>query len=361
MMYQQLQEGPQLDNPFTVLAKGLASLFSSKEQKVVSKPPIVEETPIPTITLSSIVGSHIIPTNLNDALNEVEYLQFLKSIKQLQETLSINEKYDKIYEKIPSLLVNKYSKILTSYINGRRESLLFAVFKRRPEDLSWEELLKLYMDAAANVDNPLLLAINALGSDFVLEGIFKVISWFKEDSSDDVCSLFDISPIKPAILSILWMCMLVELNIKATRGCVDYELERIIKSVIANLISITIGVTSYAHEGGCDSPTSILRTYYNLKNTISIQHPYLYSSLPDFLKLTDIYDFQQLTKTSQKKVGQCMNMLYTFRIGDAFITTQKSYALSSEDLKKIIRSVWSLPLQTETEKMFALYQGESIY
>lgn len=360
-MYQQLQERPQLDTPFTLLAKGLASLFSSKEQKVVSIPPIVEETPTPTITLSSIVGSHIIPTYLNDALNDVEYLQFLKSIKQLQGALPINEKYDKIYEKIPNLLVNKYSKILTSYINDRRESLLFAVFKRRSENLSWEELLKLYMDAAANVDNPLLLVINALGSDFVLEGIFKVVSWFKEDSSVDSCTLFDISPIKPTTLAILWMCMLVELNIKASRSCIDYELERIIKSVIANLIAITIGVTSYAHEGGFNSPTSILRTYYNLKNTISVQHPYLYSMLPDILKLTDVHDFQQFMTTSQRKAGQCMNMLYTFRMGDAFITTQKSYALSSEDLKKIIRSVWSLPLQTETEKMFALYQGESIY
>lgn len=64
----------------------------------------------------------------------------------------------------------------------------------------------------------------------------------------------------------------------------------------------------------------------------------------------------------QLSAGRALSMTYTFRIGDNMITSLvDENVFSINAAKKAFKSMWPLPMSSESKRMYFLYSGYSIY
>ena len=161
-----------------------------------------------------------------------------------------------------------------------------------------------------------------------------------------------------------WACLLFNLCAKFRSNITSDERNRIARGGIALAIGSTIAFFQYMHK----SPygvTNYLRIMYEGYNDIRDWCNQHFSyQIPDVLKMeSPRKEFARMTDDEKTTVGQMLNMVYTFRVGDAYLETCKNVSswtdTTMDDL--IDRCTIPLPEKEEIEKMYRLYTGDKIY
>lgn len=210
-----------------------------------------------------------------------------------------------------------------------------------PRDLTYEEILRAHIEVAKLANHSLVKT-----ADMIL---WLCIGW---------------GGIQRTSLCTNWACLLFNLFAKFTSTITPDERNRIARGGIALAIGSTITFFQYMHK----SPygvTNYLRIMYEGYNEIrdwSNQH-FSYQ-IPDILKMeSPRKEFARMTDDEKTTVGQMLNMVYTFRIGDAYLETCKSSNIWTDTtMEKIIdKSVSPLPEKEELKKMYKLYTKEKLY
>lgn len=269
---------------------------------------------------------------------------------------SVEDYYNKVVEMIPTNFISNLTAQLCKY-----ESIRNRWFSA---DDSYETILKKYMDIAKDLQNPFWTAFDSANTACKhFDVVIKVINKFSKTQHKTINC--DIIPIKPFLLAFVWGSLLLELVLKYSKSCVDFEKERIAKLSISLVIALFVGFTGYAHSGGyigVPSVTSWIRTYYNAQNWFKNSAPYYYSKVPDFLKFPNCHNFDSLVDSMQITAAKGLNMVYTFRIGDSFLSNIGGHSVVSEGVvKEALYSVWPLPQEEESRKVYRIYANEKLY
>lgn len=280
----------------------------------------------------------------------------LRSLVKNSYHVDFDTIYNRIYSIIPDVMVNEMTSSMDSYWNQR--------YKLFNGNETYEEIMKKFMDMAADINSvPWFIESLASGGGKVYDVVVKLLNRFT--SSEHKTLDWDLFPIKPALLALLWAFLLMELTAKYTSSCTSFERARIAKMAISLVLALFAGFTGYVHTGGytgVPSVTSWVRTLYNSRKWVEKEHPYYASYIPDFLKFSDCSDFDYLTEYKQISAAKGLNMAYTFRVGDSFLDNLSGNGTCSEDvLKKTLKSVWPLPNSYESNKIYRLYTEDKIY
>ena len=280
----------------------------------------------------------------------------LRSLVKTNCLVDFDIVYNRIYTIIPNVMVEEISSSMDAYWNQR--------YKLFNGTETYEEILKKFMDFAADVNNvPWFIESLASGGGKVYDIVVKLLNKFT--NSEHKTLDWDLFPIKPALLALLWAILLMELTAKYTNSCAGFERARIAKMTISLVLALFAGLTGYIHTGGytgVPSVTSWVRTLYNSRKWIEKEHPYYATFIPDFLKFSDCSDFDDLTEYKQISAAKGLNMAYTFRVGDEFLENLSGNKLCSEGvLKNTLKSVWPLPMSYEANKIYRLYTEDKIY
>lgn len=280
----------------------------------------------------------------------------LRSLVKMSYHVDFDAIYNRIYSIIPDVMVNEMTSSMDSYWNQRNE--LFS------GDETYEEIMKKFMDMAADINSvPWFIESLASAGGKVYDVVVKLLNKFT--SSEHKTLDWNLFPIKPALLALLWALLLMELTAKYTNSCGPFERDRIAKMAISLVLALFAGFTGYVHTGGytgVPSVTSWVRTLYNARKWIENEHPYYSSYVPEFLKFYDCSEFDKLTSFMQKSAAKGLNMAYTFRVGDSLLENLYGNKTCSEDvLKRTLKSVWPLPMSYEANKIYRLYTEDRIY
>ena len=306
------------------------------------------------------------------ALPEYEYLSYsertlitpsvesfisdLRSLMLDSYEVSFESIYSRIHQNIPETLIKDYSNAMDSYWSQR--SRLFG------GDETYEEILKRYMEFASDVNSiPWFIESLVSGGGKIFDVIVKLLNKFSSKAHNTLD--WEIFPIKPVVLALLWALLLMELTSKYTHSCASFEKERIAKIAISLVLALFAGFTGYVHSGGYTGVppiTSYMRTYYNAQIWFKNEYPYYYSSVPSFLKFNECDDFNKLTRSMQISAARGVNMVYTFRVGDSLLENLSGESVISEGVaKQTLKSVWPLPMRNEARKVYRLYKETKIY
>lgn len=288
-------------------------------------------------------------------------IDFLSQVQDLikSDNLSCDVVYDKLYNNMPQEIVTTF----TSAIKDFKDKLPDLFDDNKSYEETYEEIMKRFMKYSANEKLNLTLIIT--DSRYKLINTFiKAINLFKEDKYSTIDE--DVFPLRPVVLAMLWALLMMELVIKYTSSCADFELEHIAKISLSIVISIIIGVTGYMHSGGhigsLISPTIIINKCYKIQRSIEEHTPTLYNKIPGCLKFSNCEDFNSLIKEHQISTVRGLNMTYTFRVGDSLLhNLYGSKCLHDGIIKKIFTSLWPLPTEEEAKKMYQLYTDNKVY
>lgn len=280
----------------------------------------------------------------------------LRSLVKMSYHVDFDTIYNRIYSYIPEVMVNEMTCSMGSYWNQRHK-----LFNGNE---TYEEIMKKFMDMAADINSvPWFIESLESGGGKVYDVVVKLLNKFT--SSEHKTLDWDLFPIKPALLALLWALLLMELTTKYTSSCVSFERARIAKLSISLVLALFAGFTGYVHTGGytgVPSVTSWIRTLYNARKWIENEHPYYSSYVPEFLKFYDCSEFDNLTSSMQISAAKGLNMAYTFRVGDSLLENLSGNGICTEDvLKRTLKSVWPLPMSYEANKIFRLYTEDRIY
>lgn len=220
------------------------------------------------------------------------------------------------------------------------------------------------MDFASDINSvPWFIESLASSGGKVYDVVVKLLNKFTE--SEHKTLDWDLFPIKPALLALLWSILLMELTAKYTNYCASFERARIAKMAISLVLAVFAGFTGYIHTGGytgVPSVTSWMRTLYNSRKMVEKEYPYYATYIPEFLKFSDCSNFDNLTEYKQISAAKGLNMAYTFRVGDSFLENLSGNKSCSEDvLKRTLKSLWPLPMSYEANKIYKLYTEDKIY
>lgn len=280
----------------------------------------------------------------------------LRSLVKTTCLVDFDNFYNRIYAIMPNVMVDEISSSMGAYWEQRHK--LFN------GDETYEEIMKKFMDFAADANNvPWFIESLASGGGKVYDVVVKLLNKFTDSEHNTLD--WDLFPIKPALLALLWALLLMELTSKYTNSCVSFERARIAKMAISLVLALFAGLTGYIHTGGytgVPSVTSWVRTLYNSRKWVEREHPYYATYIPDCLKFSDCSDFDYLTEYKQISAAKGLNMAYTFRVGDAFLENLSGNTSCSEEvLKNTIKSIWPLPMSYEANKIYRLYTEDKIY
>lgn len=265
--------------------------------------------------------------------------------------------YSKVYSVIPSSMVAEMTNAMDSYWNSR--SKLFG-----DDDVTYEKIMKKFMDMSADMaEVPWYIESLVSGGGKIYDTVIKLLNKFTQSKHNTLD--WDLFPIKPALLALLWAILLMELTAKYTRLCTRDEKARIAKISISIVLALFAGFTGYMHSGGytgAPSVTSWVRTLYNARKLVEYDHPYYSNMIPEFVKFYDCSEFDDLAKSMQITAAKGLNMVYTFRVGDSFLENLLGSKICSEDvLKRTFKAVWPLPNTEESKKIYRLYTEDKIY
>lgn len=217
---------------------------------------------------------------------------------------------------------------------------------------TYEDILKRFMEASRIVENPLITGIDALP---------KIDDFFGTQLID--CSAFNINR---GSLAIIWSAMLLNLYSKYSSSVENFEKNRIIKGCISLALGVGVGFLQFCHKSP-ESPTNYIRLASEAYNEIRDKYnQHNENKIPDVLKIeSPRKTLSCLTQNEKLSVGQALNMSYTFRIGDTFLTSLESLThcgvLSKDIVFNMINTAWPIPTESEMEKMYKLYTENYIY
>lgn len=291
-----------------------------------------------------------------DKQNLIFLLSVINVLKrEIKDIDSALDCYQIIYDSIPN---NLYKSLINCsvkfYPDGTEKEHESTNLNPNRE---YEEILKYYMDLAGG-SFPMTVEIN---DAFV--AVEKIIKFFRPYD----CEFIDeYIPIKPFILAAIWLALDMSLGKQYFENMESINNESISRFVLSFLISSMCGVTGYFHSGGVGLPfpniTNYIKTYFNIQCTIKQNASKVYGKIPRFLKFNINETFEDLIKEKQKDAGRGLSMVYTFRVGNAFLCSllEKS-VFSRETAQNIFRSLWPLPQESESIRMYLIYSGIPIY
>lgn len=221
---------------------------------------------------------------------------------------------------------------------------------------TYEDILKSSMDQARRVSNPIVKGVDALPG--VSE---KLESLLKKDLLD-----FDYPNIQRTTLALIWSDLLLGIFSKWSGDLTSLEKRRIIKGGIALSLGIGVAFIQFCHKSP-ESITSHLRLLYEGYNSIRDAYNQRFErQLPDILRIeSPRVDFARMTGHEKVKIGQVLNMVYTFRVGDmalSFLEENNLGKTVTEDIcKKVISSVTPMPTQGQIDRIYKLYSRRHLY
>lgn len=217
---------------------------------------------------------------------------------------------------------------------------------------SYEEILRNAMDMARMANNPITRGIDALP---MLDNLLKT-DLIEADSFN----------VNRTTLAIVWSSLILALFSKWTSVC-DGEKKRIVKSGIALSLGIGVSFVQFCHKSP-ESITNYIRMLYEGYNDIRDKYNQRHEKhIPDILKINSPRaDFALMTSHEKISVGQVLNMVYTFRIGDIVLSVLESmrdqYLYISDDIcERIFTSINPTPNDEEVNKLYRLYTEGHIY
>ncbi len=284
-------------------------------------------------------------------------LVFLLSVrnickKKIEDLDSAIACYKTLYDTIPNSLCQSLITITRSFPPADNTA---------SADLTYEEILIHYMDLAGG-NIPMVVGIaDATPKLFIM--LEKVIKFFK---SSYVEFIDDYIPVKPFILAAIWTSLDMALEKQYLKKTESANLEVVGRSILSFLISSMCGVAGYFHSGGVGLPfpniTSYIKTYFDTQHLIKQHAPKVYNKIPQCLLFDSNQAFENMIKEKQISAGQGLSMVYTFRVGNAFLCSLLgNHILSLESAKNIFKSLWPLPQEAESARMYFIYSGIPIY
>ena len=176
--------------------------------------------------------------------------------------------------------------------------------------------------------------------------------------NDSTGSHINIINLRPVFLAALWAAMMFDLS---AHDSLNVNEKGVVKLAMSLVLTSIVGATSYMHSGGrafgFKSPTSYLRVYLNAQKLIEDRYPYQYKTyVPNFLKFNTADDFDKLIISEQISAGKGLNMAYTFRVGDIYISNMiAEKSVDKSCLKKVLSSLKPIPTNEEAERVYRLY------
>ena len=239
-----------------------------------------------------------------------------------------------------------------------------------PIEGTYEEILKKAMDKAAFVNNPIIAGYDALPSVVrFLDRHFRL--------PGSVTGLMNIPVgVQRYSLAIIWSSLLYSIFRKYA-SVSDFQKKSIVRAGISLTLGVGVSFIQYYHRKP-DSITNYLRMLYEgydvVRNLYNRGNTLLFDDnlwqfeklLPDFLNIAKKNkDFSSMTGEEKVTAGQSLNMTYTFRIGDVYLTTLEKGSFESSFSRDLLRSITTSvlpwPLRWEIEKMYKLYKEKTIY
>ncbi len=217
------------------------------------------------------------------------------------------------------------------------------------DSLTYEEILKLYMDTAADLSSLSYLD----GAISVLEKFCKVAIGF-------------IPSVQTIALSATWGAMIFDLIKKASSEPTDSERKRVAAACVALLAFAT---QVFHKEMPLWNYVGIVYKGFAMAGDYVRENPRLYRALfPN--KFIDVNTFPTWHKELEKHVGRsdkltigkAFNIHYTFRIGDVFIVKLGKPGLFGDDVMDRMKEQLSpIPTENELQRLFALYTNKRMY
>jgi hypothetical protein len=369
------------EDPFAIFARTIADgifcvkdkigeLFEEKEndlpidetnklEGVGEKKSIVIPTPQPSSSNKYIIPEYCYLSDSERSLITPSIESLILNLRSLivdKKDVRFEEFESKVYSCIPDSMVSAFVDAVDAYC-----SLPSSPFVGRE---TYEEILKRYMDSVncvpsfiGNIESKLGTAVK------VFNVIIKLLNKFTSGTRKTLD--WDIIPIKPIILALLWTFLLMELTSKYLTSREELDKRCIAKMAISLLLALFAGFTGYMHSGGnagFPSITSYIRKYYNAQLWLENDRTFDLNLIPQCLKFKEYLDYSNLLKYKQIDAAKGINMVYTFRIGDTLLMNLFDKRMFSERVvKQALKSLWPLPSDIEARKMYRLYKESKIY
>lgn len=283
-------------------------------------------------------------------------LVFLLSVrnickKKIEDLDSAIACYKTLYDTIPNSLCQSLITITRSIPPADNTA---------SADLTYEDILMHYMNLAGGE-----IVKYAGYADMSVPVLFKVlektIRFFRSSEFID-----ELIPVKPFILAAIWCSLDMSLEKQYLKETESINLEVVGRSILSFLVSSMCGVTGYFHSGGAGLPfpniTSYIKTYFNTQHLIKDYAPKVYNKIPQCLLFDTNQEFENMIKEKQISAGQGLSMVYTFRVGNAFLCSLLGeHIFSFESAKNMFKSLWPLPQEAESVRMYFIYSGIPIY
>lgn len=359
MEYKTPMFDPRHEDPFSKMAEGaiealsgigsaIRGLFKTEEETVSAESSYTSSYAIPEYKYLSCTERNLITPSVETLISN------LRSLVLESHIVGFDDVFSRIHAFIPQQLVSDFTSAMDSY------------WSKRPftGNETYEEILKRYMEFASDVNSiPWFIESLVSSGGKIFDVVVKLLNKFSSKTRDTLD--WDIFPIKPVVLALLWAFLLMELTSKYTNSCASFEKERIAKLAISLVLALFAGFTGYVHSGGYTGVppiTSYVRTYYNARSWFQKEYPYYYNKVPSVLKFGNCEDFNNLTRSMQISAAKGINMVYTFRVGDSLLENLSGKGSISEDVvKQTLKSLWPLPMRGEAKKVYRLYTESKIY
>lgn len=298
---------------------------------------------------SAIESSEIYSIFKEDRQNLVFLLSVISVIKKkISDLNSALDSYQILYDSIS----NNLCKSLINYSNKYCPCRPAAA----DPNVGYEEIMIYYMDLAGG--NGLMTA--DIPNYFI--NIEKVIKFFKPSYVEVIEKYF---PVKPFILAAIWSALGMSLGKRYLKDT-EIDSEVVGRSVLSFLISSMCGVTGYFHSGGVGLPfpniTHFMERYFSTTQLIKNKARNIYVKIPECLLFDTNQEFENLITVKQIRAAQGLSMVYTFRVGNAFLCSLLgTNVLSFESARNIFKSLWPLPQESESIRMYYIYSGIPVY
>lgn len=319
------------------------------------------------IALAKIISAPSVFSLFQEDNQNLKFLLLIRTIlnkKNITNCDSALECYNELYYAIPNKLCNSFLGFTEKWIvhspntggNPRTEDPI----------ISYEDIMVFHMDLAGGTIPIVSGAYDAIPKLLIIAE--KVIKFFKPEYSkfvEEEASGANV-PIKPLVLASIWLSLDITLARKYYSDINTIDLKEITKTIISFIISSMCGVTGYFHSGGTGLPipniTNYIRTYFNVQKLIEEHTPKIYNKLPHCLKFDSPEEFDKLIKEKQIDACRGLFMTYTYRVGNAFLCNiLGNSTFTRETAKNIFESLWPLPQESESIRMYFIYSGIPIY
>lgn len=312
------------------------------------------------ITLANIISVPSVSLLLEDNQN-LKFLRTIRSIlnKDITNCVSALTCYNELYGAVPDKLCNSFLEFTeTDLVRGLNTG---GNPRMEGPDISYEDIMVFHMNLAGGeilIDAGVYDAIPKL---FIIAE--KVIKHFKPEYSNFV---EENTPIRPLILASIWLSLDITLARKYYCDLKTTDLKEVTKTIISFMISFMCGITGYFHSGGIGLPfpniTSYIKTYFNIQKSIEKHAPIIYNKIPRCLKFDSPEEFDKLIKEKQIDACRGLFMTYTYRVGNAFLCSiLGTSSFTPETANNIFESLWPLPQESESIRMYFIYSGIPIY